>query len=100
MYDYDVIAIFILAFLYPFFLTKLIRRKISINDNNNIKELFKNTVVLILITIGTILISTPILEMYDTNIPDTSSELCHSSGGWNHTCTGNDSVALIYKIYF
>ena len=98
MYNIDVIIIYGLAILYPVFLTKLIRKKISINDKNNISEIFKNIVTIVLISIGTILISTPILEMYDKSLPNTSSLVCHSSGGWNHVCTGNNTTALIYFI--
>ena len=98
MYRFISLLSIILALIYPFCLTKLIKKQIKDDEEKNIKTVIKNIIILILITIGTILICIPILEIYSNSIPDTSSNQCSSSGGWTHTCTGNDKVGSIYFI--
>ena len=98
MYHNTSLLIIILALIYPFCLTKLIKNQVKATENKSIKEIIKNIILLILITLGTICISLPILEMYDNTIPSSTDSSCTSSGGLNHTCTGNNAVASIYFV--
>ena len=83
--------------IYPFLVTRIIRKKVN-GNKTNIVEILKNSFILILLIIGTIILSTPILTLYYENIPSSTSENCINTGGCTYKCNVNNFKYTIYLL--
>ena len=80
--------------IYPFFISKYIE-KYTITKEPSIKQILKNLCLIILISIISIIPIVYLLNMYDSLIPNSTSDLCTNTGGWTDSCQGDLHTAPI-----
>ena len=80
--------------IYPFLISKYIE-KYTITKESNIKQIAKNICLIFLISIISIIVIIFLLNMYDSLIPNSTSNLCTNTGGWTYSCLGDTHNAPI-----
>ena len=80
--------------IYPFLISKYIE-KYTITKESNIKQIAKNIYLIFLISIISIIVIIFLLNMYDSLIPNSTSNLCTNTGGWTYSCLGDTHNAPI-----
>ena len=85
---YLLIMLIPILVIYPFFISKSIDKH-TVTKEPSIKEIIKNICLVCLISIISIIIIIYLLNMYDSLIPSSTSDLCSNTGGWTYSCQGD-----------
>lgn len=85
---FGIILVLFLLF-YPYFISRIIDKKITRYKEDNIGIIFKNIGKILLLSIISLFFIIFLLNIYEDLIPDSTSYLCTNTGGFTVSCSGD-----------